>query len=51
MTVGNGNVGNRNKRKNRGARNENYKTFSSIHMFRQQEATYRTELWSVKHNR
>jgi hypothetical protein len=27
------------------------KTFSSIHMFRQQEATYRTELWSVKHSR
>jgi hypothetical protein len=25
------------------------KTFSSIHMFRQQETTYRTELWSVKH--
>ena len=27
------------------------KTFSCIHMFRQQEATYRTELWSVKHSR
>ena len=27
------------------------KTFSSIHMFRQQEATYMTELWSEKHSR
>lgn len=29
----------------------NIKTFSPIHMFRQQEATYRTELWSVKQSR
>ena len=51
MTVKHGIVGNGNKRRTKEPETRNTKIFSSIHMFRQQEATYSTKVWSVKHSR